>query len=448
MPAPNRDLTIVKPTNYTAKTYNGLTGALISSSGPSPLGNVTTLRDRKLATSVKTPGFGSLKRSQLPLNPYYKHNFYVRADIGVFAQRARQNAYPNNYIDYSYNTNTEYLLGNAFIRPPAYEADDPTQKAIARLIDQIKLQKSSTAVTVAEFHKTVRLVTDSATKIFNSIRMLKKGRFADAAAALGFKADPSTLKRLRREYRELGNALGETPAQLSKRALSAYRGTDRFTDFMSSAWLSYRYGWRPLLKDVRDTAEALAQYLDDHDFRTIRVSARAKSGRHTSKILPGNHYREKVNCVNNVWVEYVLWYRIKPGTINTANTFGLTNPLSVAWELVPFSFVADWFIPIGSAIEGISAYSGLTFHSGTKSTLDVYTRTREIVTGLPYSTGGYTYTVTTPGLKDSWNALSLNREKLTTFPDYGWPKFRDPRSVTNAVSAVALLQSLFLREKR
>lgn len=447
MPAPNRDLTIVKPTNYTARTYNA-SGILLSTVGPVSLGNVTTLRDRKLATSVKTPGYGSLKRSKLPLNPYYKHDFYVRSDIGIFAQRARQNASPNNYIEYTYNTNTDYILGNAFIRPPQYEADDPTQKAIAKLIDQIKIQKSSTAVSIAEFHKTVRLVADSATKIFNSIRAIKSGRFGDAAAALGFKAKPAELRRLRREYAFMLDGYGLTAQQISKRAFAAYKGQDRFTDFCSSAWLSYRYGWRPLLKDIHDTAEALAQYLDDHDYRTIRVSARAKSGRHTNKILPGNHYREKVNCVSNIWVEYVLWYRIKAGTINTANTFGLTNPLAVAWELVPFSFVADWFIPIGSAIEGISAYSGLEFHSGTKSTLDVYTRTREIVHGLPYSTGGYTYTMTTAAIKDSWNALSLNREKLTTFPSYGWPKFKDPRKVTNAISAIALLQSLFLREKR
>lgn len=26
---------------------------------------------------------------------------------------------------------------------------------------------------------------------------------------------------------------------------------------------------------------------------------------------------------------------------------GLTNPELVAWELVPYSFVADWFIPLG-----------------------------------------------------------------------------------------------------
>lgn len=30
---------------------------------------------------------------------------------------------------------------------------------------------------------------------------------------------------------------------------------------------------------------------------------------------------------------------------------GLKDPLSIAWELVPYSFVADWFIPIGAWLQ-------------------------------------------------------------------------------------------------
>lgn len=34
--------------------------------------------------------------------------------------------------------------------------------------------------------------------------------------------------------------------------------------------------------------------------------------------------------------------------VNVPQLVGLMDPLSVAWELVPFSFVLDWFLPIGS----------------------------------------------------------------------------------------------------
>lgn len=40
---------------------------------------------------------------------------------------------------------------------------------------------------------------------------------------------------------------------------------------------------------------------------------------------------------------------------------GLTNPLSVAWELIPFSFVVDWFLPIGKYLDALDVPLLYTF---------------------------------------------------------------------------------------
>lgn len=60
----------------------------------------------------------------------------------------------------------------------------------------------------------------------------------------------------------------------------------------------------------------------------------------------------------------------------TLDQCGLINPLSVAWELVPFSFVVDWFLPIGTYINSMSDYAGTrrtnvyqTTFSKTKGTI-------------------------------------------------------------------------------
>jgi hypothetical protein len=37
----------------------------------------------------------------------------------------------------------------------------------------------------------------------------------------------------------------------------------------------------------------------------------------------------------------------------------------VAWELVPFSFVLDWFIPIGSYLSQLDASAGMEFLGGS-----------------------------------------------------------------------------------
>jgi len=46
---------------------------------------------------------------------------------------------------------------------------------------------------------------------------------------------------------------------------------------------------------------------------------------------------------------------------------GLTNPEMVMWELLPYSFVADWFIPIGDWMEARALVQGL---KGTFITAD------------------------------------------------------------------------------
>jgi hypothetical protein len=46
---------------------------------------------------------------------------------------------------------------------------------------------------------------------------------------------------------------------------------------------------------------------------------------------------------------------------------GLENPLAVAWEVVPFSFVLDWWIPVGNILQAYSDARGLSFGSGYTS---------------------------------------------------------------------------------
>lgn len=114
--------------------------------------------------------------------------------------------------------------------------------------------------------------------------------------------------------------------------------------YIQSKWLEYRYGWMPLLSDAYNAAEAAASLLRDP---TDWVSAGAKrsaplewsSPIFGGSFLQGEGTRSKlVHC------------RLK-GDLSLADHFGLDNPLSIAWELIPYSFVVDWFMPIGEYLE-------------------------------------------------------------------------------------------------
>lgn len=44
---------------------------------------------------------------------------------------------------------------------------------------------------------------------------------------------------------------------------------------------------------------------------------------------------------------------------NIAQQLGLTNPVSLAWELMPYSFVVNWFVDIGSFLAQFDTFAGL-----------------------------------------------------------------------------------------
>jgi hypothetical protein len=61
----------------------------------------------------------------------------------------------------------------------------------------------------------------------------------------------------------------------------------------------------------------------------------------------------------------MYWARIANQTVRRAVALGVANPASIAWELVPYSFVVDWFVPVGNTLEAMTATAGLDFVKGS-----------------------------------------------------------------------------------
>lgn len=117
-------------------------------------------------------------------------------------------------------------------------------------------------------------------------------------------------------------------------------------------WLEGRYGWRILVFDIQDINNLIRNF--DKKQRT-RVKERTGFSRtHTvddSKPLGGVF--AGVRAVTDDITEYEINIRgsviadFMPSRIRL-------NPVVTAWELVPFSFVLDWFVNVGQALEALS----------------------------------------------------------------------------------------------
>lgn len=127
--------------------------------------------------------------------------------------------------------------------------------------------------------------------------------------------------------------------------------------FLRDNWLSYRYAVRPLVYDARSAIKAINKVVSDHT--PIRSTSRGFSSTEGSKTASGSStYVDwtsktdtKISCRAGVLYEYS----------RSPDTFGLSaQQLPVAaWELIPYSFVVDWFANIGPFIEAITPKAGV-----------------------------------------------------------------------------------------
>jgi hypothetical protein len=131
----------------------------------------------------------------------------------------------------------------------------------------------------------------------------------------------------------------------------------------SSNWLQLQYGWLPLLSDVHDGARFLAHHLDTPLQHVVRASVTSK-GVTSGPTFQGNGTLFALNAESYRQTHLKAVLKEK----DVYKLAGLTDPLSVAWELVPYSFVLDWFLPIGDylAARGLSSSLTGTFVYSTK----------------------------------------------------------------------------------
>jgi hypothetical protein len=178
---------------------------------------------------------------------------------------------------------------------------------------------------LGEGRQTLGLITDSATRIFRSYKRLKKGDLAGAARHLL----DGTGRKPHVPYTRMKPFLADSAAVLSRK------------------WLEIQYGWLPLLKDSQAAAEALAHHCSVPFQQTYRMSVRKESN--LTRVSSPTGFKSST-CTSTRSHSRSLKVIVRE-KLSVMAALGLSDPETVAWELMPWSFVADWFIPIGSYLE-------------------------------------------------------------------------------------------------
>jgi hypothetical protein len=203
--------------------------------------------------------------------------------------------------------------------------DNAWSESVTKALLSLKGKVSaSTGADLGELKQTVDMLSGDAARAAAFLRAMRRGRFAEAGRHLGFGKN----------------------AQRNGRTLASY-------------WLEYSYGWKPLAQGMYDRQTVINEMIH-------RISNDIE-GTGTTYIGSDEEFPYNDWNVIGSWrcrVQAVLKARISNPSLYLLNDLGLTNPIAIAWELVPFSFAVDWFLPIGNTLEALTATQGLTWRGG------------------------------------------------------------------------------------
>jgi hypothetical protein len=383
-------------------------------------------------SSSTTPGFNSKLRPPIlkPLSFQFsqsKNQAYSISSVDTFPTSASTGPGTNGYEKRTTITTQSFgypLIPNTIDSFRSKVQDKATQNAL----EQIKASSINAAQAVAERKQTMGLIASTATRCAQAYGSLKKGNFAKAARDLGVTPKKRAGRRFNSDYAvDQGKAVG-------------------------NAWLELQYGWKPLLSDVYGATEAIAK-ANNPSGNQNKIFKKV-TGRSTRKVEPfiktnypigsgdiGYSYSVATGiCMVSCRVG-ITYTKTSPAVSNLAS-LGITNPALLAWELLPYSFVADWFFPIGDYLGGLDATLGMAFESGYITTYEKYYS--HVFEDHSYKTSsGYKmyYGYST---QDNEN-ITVTRSTLGSFPSVPLPRFKNPISNSHVASAMALLLQNFKR---
>lgn len=235
--------------------------------------------------------------------------------------------YPGSSATWVKDTSIMNVIGPYF---PPLAPDANFQIALVNKLGEAMTGSDfNMAVFLAEGHQTVKLIADAAFDLAKMYTYVKKGKVRKAIAIL--------------EKRNL----------FPKRKFVSTRRFAKGRGAVANNWLQLQYGWLPLLSDMKSGAEKLAHYMSTPASRRYTVTKRLSLNQEDADVPVCHRYGTYSNTFRRRIIAYVS------EDLSLPALSGMMDPELVAWELLPFSFVADWVLPIGDYLQARALASKL-----------------------------------------------------------------------------------------
>lgn len=210
---------------------------------------------------------------------------------------------------------------------PSREANLAHNKALARFQDQLGPQ-SQLGSTLAMWRESAQMVALRATQMRKAYQHLKRGRFQSFLKELG--AVP------KRKHTDLRRSKPKEAGGL---------------------WLEYWMGWAPLVGDIHSSLQVATTTLP-----AVTVKATASTPVSYRQYVDNMPYgllsrtaegKVVVKIQANVWISNPNLY--------LADRLGLLNPVYILYDMMPWSWMLNWFVNIEQLAISVVPPQGITY---------------------------------------------------------------------------------------
>lgn len=268
-------------------------------------------------------------------------------------------------------------------------------RLLEKLAEAIRGHTFDLGINIAEASKSYGTILGNLRSLGRSLRAVKRGDFPEAVRSLGRTPSKSRLKR----FVNLKDVSGR--------------------------WLELQYAWRPLVDQSYQAAKALEAMTGPRSLRFKATSATKRATYEGSQAPSVWKYPVNVSYSKKILADLYE-------EVSFARALGLTNPAAIAWEVVPYSFVVDWFIPVGTYLGAVGIIPSLKGRFLTTTRIGQKAGT---VTILPPNNGGYVNL----GKVETWFNLTRTPSSSLTVPKPRFnrlPRALSPKRLLNAVALI------------
>lgn len=296
------------------------------------------------------------------------------------------------YVSQRIAGNSHYYTGSGSINTQLMS--DAIAISQAKLLSSMKEARNqwNAAVSLGEGRETARHIARTASRLYHGFVAFKRGDLLNAYKHLVGRTSKRDGWEVVRPREFLHVRVWSPTANASKSGIHQWayaekrglkvdtvtinikheRGLKRtkkamedksFLDDISNAWMELSFAWRPLLKDIDEAARFTAERRIAKTDGVYRFSRRHNTeGYVITKDATNTQYPAYATFKKDVArCRYTCEVRMKPQReVSLMSELGFTDPATVAWNLLPLSFVVDWFVNVGQVLESLHEFKQWT----------------------------------------------------------------------------------------